>query len=125
LTALKTYKLEAEKVTGKEMVYVCTDNAPEFKSKLWGMFFNENGIIHIPTAPYSSASNGTAERSIGISTAAVCAMLNDSRLPTKWWAESWAFMNYIENLLPSVHHPGAIPEEQWTGLKQDVGHIRV
>jgi hypothetical protein len=88
-------------------------------------FFKENGIIHTPTAPYSLASNGTAERSIGISTSAVRAMLNDSSLPKKWWAEAWAFTDYVENLLPSVHHPGEIPEEKWTGIRQDVGHVRI
>jgi len=87
LEALKTYKLESEKVTGK-MVYVCTDNAPKFKSNAWAMFFNENGIIYVPTAPYSSASNGIAKCSIGISTATVLAMLNDSCLLLKWWAEA-------------------------------------
>jgi len=125
LEALKTYKLESERITGKKMVYICTDNAPEFKSGTWANFFNENGIIHIPTAPYSSASNGTAEHLIGISTSTVWAMLNDSCLPTKWWAEAWAFADYVENLLPSVHHPGKIPEEGWTGVRQDVEHIRV
>jgi hypothetical protein len=125
LECLKTYKLESETVTREKMMYVRTDNAPEFKGNIWATFFNENGLIHIPTAPYSSSSNGTAERSIGISTAAVRAMLNDSRLPTKWWAEAWAFADYVENLLPSVRHPGQIPEERWTGTRQDVGHVRV
>ena len=125
LKALKTYKLESEKVTGKKMVYVCTNNAPEFKSNAWATFFNENGTIHVPTAPYSSTSNGTAECSIGISTAAVQVMLNDSHLPLKWWAEAWAFGDYVENLLLSVRHPGEIPEERWTRVRQDVGHLRV
>jgi hypothetical protein len=50
-------------------------------------------------------------------------MLKDSCLPTKWWAEAWAFADYVKNLLPSVCHPGEIPEERWTGVRQDVGHI--
>jgi hypothetical protein len=102
LDAIKTYKLESEKITGKTMIYVCTDNAPKFKGTIWVNFFKENGIIHTSTAPYSSASNGTAEHSIGISTSAVRAMLNDSSLPKKWWAEAWAFADYVENLLPLV-----------------------
>jgi hypothetical protein len=71
LEALKTYKHESEKVTREKMIYVRTDNAPKFKGNLWALFFNENGLIHISTTPYSSASNGTAERLIGISTGAV------------------------------------------------------
>jgi hypothetical protein len=125
LDTIKTYKLESEKITGKTMIYVCMDNAPEFKGTIWANFFKENGIIHTPTAPYSLASNGMAEHSIGISTSTVRAMLNDSGLPKKWWAEAWAFADYVENLLLLVRHPGEIPEEKWTGVRQDVGHIRV
>jgi hypothetical protein len=125
LDCLRTYKPELEKITAKKMVYMRTDNVPEFKGNTWAAFFNETGLIHVPTAPYSSASNETAEQSIGISTAAVRAMLNDGRMATKWWAEAWAYAEYIENRLPSSHHPGKIPEESWTGQKQDVGHIRV
>jgi len=125
VSALKTYKLESEKVTGEKMVFVCTDNAPEFKGVVWATFFNENGLIHIPTAPYSPASNGTAECSIGISTAAVWAMLKDSCLSAEWWAEAWAFGDYAKNLLPLICHPGEIPEERWTRVKQDVRHVHV
>ena len=45
LIALETHKLQSEKVTGNKVVYVCTDNAPEFKSDVWATFLNENGII--------------------------------------------------------------------------------
>ncbi len=38
---------------------------------------------------------------------------------------AWAFSEMVENLLPSARHPGIIPEEKWTGERQDVGHIRV
>jgi hypothetical protein len=102
LDTIKTYKLEFGKITEKAMIYVCMDNAPKFKSTIWVNFFKENGIIHMPMAPYSLASNRTAECSIGISTSTVRAMLNDSSLPKKWWAEAWAFADYVENLLPSV-----------------------
>ena len=123
--SMKLYKSQSENVTGKRMVYIRTDNAPEFIGTLWTTFCNENGIILVPTAPYSSGSNGTTERSIGITTGSVRIMLNDAELSAKWWAEAWAYSEMVENLLPSAHHPGVIPEEKYTGQKQDVGHIRV
>lgn len=125
LHALETYKLESKKITGKKMVFIRTDNAPEFKSKLWADYLKKNGLIFTPTAPYSSPTNGTAEQSIGITTGAVRVMMLDAQLSTKWWAEAWAFAEYVENRLPSARHPGMIPEEVWTNQKQDVGHIRV
>ena len=77
----------------------------------------------VPTAPYSSGSNGTAERSIGITTGSVRIMLNDAKLSAKWWAEAWSYSEMVENLLPSTRHPGIIPEEKFTGKIQDVGHL--
>jgi hypothetical protein len=125
LYTLISYKNVAEKVTGKKMIHIRTDNAPEFKSKLWEDFMHEHGLIFVPTAPYSSGSNGTVERSIGITTAAVRIMILDSGMPLKWWAEAWNYLDTVENLLPSACHPGKIPEECWTGERQDVGHLRV
>lgn len=125
LYAFRTYKAQAEKVTGMVMVFVHTDNAAEFQSALWQDYMRENGIKFIPTAPYSSASNGTAERSIGITTASVRTMLLDAQLSAKWWSEAWAYSEIIKNMLPSSRHPGTIPEERWTKERQDVGHIRV
>ena len=125
LTILKVYKLESEKITGKLMVFIHTNNAPKFKSKLWVAFFAENGLIMVLTAPYSSGFNGTAKCLIGISTGSVRVMLNDVHLSAKWWAEAWVFSETVDNLLPSACHPGVIPEERFTGERQDVGHIRV
>jgi hypothetical protein len=125
LDSLSLYKSQSESITSKRMVYIRTDNAPEFTGSLWTDFCKINGIIMVPTAPYSSGSNGTAERSIGITTGSVRIMLNDAKLPAKWWAEAWAYSEMVENLLPSTRHPGVIPEEKFTGQKQDVGHIRV
>jgi hypothetical protein len=52
-------------------------------------------------------------------------MLKDSHLPTKWWAEAWTFADYVENLLPMIHHLEEIPEEKWTRMRQDVGHLYI
>ena len=71
VNSLAIYKLQSENITGRKMVYIQTDNAQEFLGSLWTNFCNENGIMVVPTAPYSSGSNGTAERSIGITTGSI------------------------------------------------------
>lgn len=124
LYAFTIYKNVSEKITGK-VIHIRTNNAPEFKSQLWEDYMHVNGLIFVPTAPYSSCSNGTSERSIGIMTASVCIMLLDSGMSAKWWAEAWSYSEVVENLLSSAHHPGTIPEERWMGEKQDVGHLQV
>jgi hypothetical protein len=125
VNSLKIYKSQSESVTNKKMVYIHTDNTPEFSGSLWITFCNENGIVMVPTAPYSSGSNGTTERSIGVTTGSVRIMLNDAKVSMRWWAEAWAYIKMVENLLPSACHPGVMPEEKFTGKKQDVGHICV
>ena len=125
LAVLKLYKGVAESVTGMRMVFIRTDNAPEFLSQIVQDWFKSVGIIHIPGPPYSSAANGTAERGIGHKTATVRAMMIDSGLATKWWAEAWAASDRSDNLLPTSRKPGLIPEVIFMGKKQDAGHLRV
>lgn len=44
--------------------YVVSDNGPRFVSREMTDYFHQNGIIHIPTAPYHPPSNGQAENSV-------------------------------------------------------------
>ena len=39
-----------------------SDNGPQFKSSEFVKFLNNNGVKHVVTPPYHSASNGMAER---------------------------------------------------------------
>lgn len=100
---LMLYKSQSESITGKKMVYICTNNTPEFSGSLWIAFCNENGIVLVPTAPYSSGSNGMTKQSIGITTGSVQIMLNDANLSARWWAD---YSEMVENLLLSTRHPG-------------------
>ncbi|XP_043206001.1 uncharacterized protein K02A2.6-like [Amphibalanus amphitrite] len=45
---------------------VVTDNGPQFTSTEFGIFLSNNGVRHIRTAPYHPASNGAAERAVGV-----------------------------------------------------------
>ncbi len=42
-----------------------------------------------------------------------------------WWAEACDYAIKVGNLLPTSWHPGKVPEEEWTGKRQTVGHLRV
>ncbi len=43
---------------------VVTDNAPNFSSSEFNLFFKQNGIQHLYSPPYHPSSNGLAERAV-------------------------------------------------------------
>ena len=57
------------------------------------------------------------------------AMLIDSNLLNNFWANAMDIANYLQNRLltsrASDKKTAIIPEESWTGKKQNVGHIRL
>lgn len=77
------------------------------------------------TAPYSSAANGMAEQTLGIVFGVVHILLLEARMSDGWWAEACNYAIKAGNLLPSLWHPGKVPEEEWTGKRQTVGHLQV
>ena len=92
-------------------------------SDKWQTYLRENGITHETGAPYSHASNSVAERAIRTIIDATRSMLVDSGLSWNMWAEASKTFCDVRNLLPSARHPGMIPEERWTGKRQDVAHL--
>lgn len=53
-------------------------------------------------------------------------LLIDSRLPLEFWAEVMDTANYLRNRLSTKSQRGElIPDECWTGKKQDVSHVKV
>ena len=72
---------------------------------------------------YSLESNGVAERTIGVLTKAVRAMLHDSGLPKFLWAEAFNTATYVHNRTPMRALGGRMPYEVLYGVKPDVSHL--
>ncbi|PPR04698.1 LOW QUALITY PROTEIN: hypothetical protein CVT26_015022 [Gymnopilus dilepis] len=123
LEAFKEYRARSEKQTGKKLRTLRSDMDPAFMSEEWQTYLRENGIKHKTGAAYSHASNGMAERAIRTVIEGTRAMLVDSGLPWNLWAEASKTFCDVRNLLPSSRHPGVVPEEMWTGKRQDVSHL--
>ncbi len=83
------------------------------------------GVIIEFTAPYSSAANGMAERTLGIVFGTVRILLLEAKMSDGWWAEACDYVIKAGNLLPTSRHPGKVPEEEWSGKRQTVAHLRV
>jgi hypothetical protein len=123
LEAFERFQKRAETLTGHKIRRVRTDGA--FITGIWKDYFEKHGITHEPTAPYSSAQNGLAERAIRTTIEDVRTLLRDSGLSHSYWAEAAAYSIHTRNLIPSRRHPGRIPLESFSGKRQSISHLRV
>jgi transposase InsO family protein len=113
-----------ENGTGRTIRTVMFDNAREFVAGRMKEFCDQRGIRIISSTPYSPPSNGIAERLVGVATHGTRAMLRDSGLPPRFWAEAMTTFMYLRNRTPTKPNDGKTPFELFYGMKPDVGHIR-
>lgn len=84
------------------------------------------GIKFKYAAPYMHEENGLAERGWRTIATMKNSLLLDSGFPNDFWAEAMDTASYLRNRLSTRLQRGeVIPEEAWTGRKQDLAHIRV
>ncbi|ESK82084.1 retrotransposon ty1-copia subclass [Moniliophthora roreri MCA 2997] len=100
LDKLEPLRIQSETQTGNKLKRIRSDNTPELHSDLTKSWFQKHGIIHEFTVPYSLASNGAGERTIGVVLQSVQSMLVDSQLSAKWWAHAMATATHTINLFP-------------------------
>jgi hypothetical protein len=82
------------------------DNAGEDLGAMKSGFCLAHSIRQEPTNKYSSASNGTAERSIGIITFTIRALLVSAHLPKTLWADVALAATYLINRPLTTANPG-------------------
>jgi len=70
--------------------------------------------------PYHPASNGVAERAIGVQTATARAMLRNTSLPKKLWADAFSTATYLRNRTPTRALDRHTPFELLYGMKPDL-----
>ena len=80
----KIYKAEVENQLEGKIKRVRSDHGGEYFSNLFTLFYEEHGIIHERTSPYSPQSNGIAKRKNCTLTDLVNAMLDTAGLSKKW-----------------------------------------
>ena len=119
------WKAEVEKLLGRSLKTLRTDNGGEFTSKEFEKYLRKEGIKHELTIPKCPEQNGVAERLNRTLMEMVRSMLADSELPKSFWAEALSTAVYLHNRSPTKAVEGKTPYEAIYAEKPKVGHLRV
>jgi hypothetical protein len=93
--------------------YVYTDNASEFEKSLKKM-----GILHDPSSPYRSETNGVAERAVRkIKEGTGCTRIQ-AGLSVKWWGLAMKCFCFLRNIVDALQD-GKTPWERRFGAPFD------
>lgn len=102
-----------------------TDRGQEFQGSDLKQFLSEKGILHELTAGYTPQQND-AERFHRDIREHAGTMLNNSKLPNKYWGEAVKNYAYTRNFVPGSNtEEKQTPFEKLCGKTQSINHLRV
>ncbi len=87
-------------------------------------FFQETGIVHETTAPYTPQQNGVAERKNRTLEEMVNSMLSNSGLSNGFWGEAMLTACYILNRVPFKGN-SSTPYELWNKRKPSLKYFKI
>ena len=82
------YKNEVKNQLSKKIKRLRTDRGAEYESNPFNSFYEDHGIVHKTTSPYSPESNGVAKRKNRTLKEMMNAMLVSSGAPLNLWGEA-------------------------------------
>jgi transposase InsO family protein len=109
--------------TSHRLKYIITDNG-ELTSNVMRDFCATKGILHLLTAPYTSAHNGRAERLHRTLMDKARAMRIACKAPPNIWDEFVATAAHLTNLTGSSANQGKTPYQLWHNRKPSLSHLR-
>jgi transposase InsO family protein len=114
-----------ENQSGKRIKFLRSDNEGEYSSRQFIEFCAQHSIRRYMTVPYNPQQKGVAERKNRAITDAARTMLHDQSLPLYLWAEASATAVYLQNRIPHGILGKMTLEEDFTGRRPDVEHIKI
>jgi hypothetical protein len=121
----REFRALVENQTGKKIKVLRSDNGGEYTSNEFRDFCKEAGIKRELTVPFNPQQNGVAERKNRTIVEVARAMLHDQDLPMMLWAEACNTTVYVQNMSPHRILEDKTPEEAFTGVKPEIGHLRI
>lgn len=94
-------------------------------SKQFIAYCENEGITRHFTAPYSPQQNGVVERRNRTVLEMARSFLKEKQLPLTLWGEAIRHSIYVLNRLPTRAVTGMTPYEAWSGIKPEIGHIKI
>jgi hypothetical protein len=109
-----------EKQSGEKLKHLFTDRGGEYLAEAEN-YLKTLGIKHEQTAPYSSQTNGVAERLHRTLFDIVRPIMITSGMPTPFWGEAIYTALEIRNRLPTKSLKDSLsPYEAWHGVAPDI-----
>jgi len=121
----KIFKAFVERESGRQIKMVRSDGGGEYKSNGFKRYYEELGLQHDITCPYTPQHNGVAERKNRTIMDIARSMLKAKGMPNYFWAEAVTCAVYLINRSPTRSVSNTIPIEAWSGFKLNVQHLKV
>lgn len=102
----------------------CDNGRGEYDNSLFRGILRVSAISLEPSPPYTQHKNGVSERMIRTLVTKARAMLLDSRLPDRFWAEAINTATYLHNRSPSRPLSNKTPYEVLQNNKPEISHFR-
>lgn len=122
---IKGYIAEAERRTGKKVIFWRTDGGGEFINKALNAFFKEKGISVQNSQPYAHEQAGIIERSNRTIQSTMRVLLRDSGLAKSFWGLAIVAGSYLHNRTPNANTHGKTPHERLFGKAPQADHLRI
>jgi len=121
----KIFKAFVERESGRLIKMVRSDGGGEYKSNEFKRHYEELGLQHNITCPYTPQHNGVAERKNRTIMDMARSMLKAKGMPNYFWTEDVTCAVYLINRSPTQSVPNTTSIEARSGFKPNVQHLKV
>ncbi|KAI8397453.1 hypothetical protein FOFC_20725 [Fusarium oxysporum] len=111
LGSLKSFESMIQRQYALGLCRIHRDNDPSLRTA-YEDWIHQEGIQDEPTAPYTSAQNGPAERSGGVIATKARSMQLGANIPPELWPETWSAAVYLHNRSPQQSTGWKTPFQQ-------------
>ena len=125
LDRFQEFRALVENQSEKKIKVFWSDNGGEYTSGGFGDFCSERGIKREFTVPYNPQQNDVAEHKKRTIISEVKAIIHDQGVLMFPWVEACSTIVYVQNRCPHRRLRHTTPEEAFSGVKPEIGHLRI